>query len=479
MKNKDAQLGLPAVFYKNTKAAIEALTGVGEGAGAYATDTNEFGSFDGTTWTWGQGTPAPATTAANDFQLGNGSGSWVKKTLAEVITVLRSSLDSVYAAISHTHAAEDITSGTISASRLPLAREVLTSNRNYYVRTDGSDSNTGLVDSSGGSFLTIQHAVNIIRTLDLAGFTVTVNVGAGSFSESVEISFVINGNLVISGTMTSLDSLTASSGVRGAGATLASVTRSSGTWTSNQRQHKSLRFSAGNNSGKSLIIDSNTTTVATCTGYWYGGTISTDAFTVEDWGTIIQKISVVGAQKNVTIKNVKIKRGAVDNALYIDSDSEVRIQGCWIQSESSGAQTVVYIDGSRVVFDGNYGSFIDMNGNTTAASYMMQVRNSFVSIDGVKAYLSSKTNAVLYFVVFSRGEIKNSKTDGFANALYLPVHSGFSCSPNNALVNNIFNNAATALRSDADSAIVGTSNNSYSGNTANETATGASYGYID
>ncbi len=32
--------------------------------------------------------PAPATTAANDFQVGNGSGSWIKKTLAEVLTIL-------------------------------------------------------------------------------------------------------------------------------------------------------------------------------------------------------------------------------------------------------------------------------------------------------------------------------------------------------------------------------------------------------
>lgn len=42
-------------FYVNTKAAIEALSGVQEGALAYATDTNEFGTYNGTLWTWGQG----------------------------------------------------------------------------------------------------------------------------------------------------------------------------------------------------------------------------------------------------------------------------------------------------------------------------------------------------------------------------------------------------------------------------------------
>lgn len=42
-------------YYKGTKAAIEALSSVSEGSIAYATDTNEFGSYDGATWTWGQG----------------------------------------------------------------------------------------------------------------------------------------------------------------------------------------------------------------------------------------------------------------------------------------------------------------------------------------------------------------------------------------------------------------------------------------
>ncbi len=56
------------------------------------------------------GGTAPTTTAANDFQVGDGSGNWITKTLAQTITILRTSLDSIYAAISHTHAADEITS---------------------------------------------------------------------------------------------------------------------------------------------------------------------------------------------------------------------------------------------------------------------------------------------------------------------------------------------------------------------------------
>jgi hypothetical protein len=42
-------------YFKGTKAAVEALTGLSEGFLAYATDTEEIGSYNGSAWTWGGG----------------------------------------------------------------------------------------------------------------------------------------------------------------------------------------------------------------------------------------------------------------------------------------------------------------------------------------------------------------------------------------------------------------------------------------
>ncbi len=42
-------------YYIGTKASIEALTGIPEGSIGYATDTNEFGFYNGSSWTWGAG----------------------------------------------------------------------------------------------------------------------------------------------------------------------------------------------------------------------------------------------------------------------------------------------------------------------------------------------------------------------------------------------------------------------------------------
>jgi len=77
-------------------------------------------------------------------------------------------------------------------------RELLAANRTYYVRTDGSDGNDGLANTSGGAFLTIQKAVDTVASIDIATFDVTIQVGDGTYTGAV----TVNGPWVGSGTVT-------------------------------------------------------------------------------------------------------------------------------------------------------------------------------------------------------------------------------------------------------------------------------------
>lgn len=83
-----------------------------------------------------------------------------------------------------------INTGTYNINGVPHThngREVLTANRTYYVRTDGSDSNTGMADTAGGAFLTIQKAVDTVAALDRSTYTATIQVRSGTYTGAISI----------------------------------------------------------------------------------------------------------------------------------------------------------------------------------------------------------------------------------------------------------------------------------------------------
>jgi hypothetical protein len=90
----------------------------------------------------------------------------------------------------------------VSLDSAYMPRERLSANRTYYVRTDGDDSNTGLVNTAGGAFLTIQHAVDIYQTLDCNGYDITIQIADGTYTTPTTISYRIGaGNLYILGNL--------------------------------------------------------------------------------------------------------------------------------------------------------------------------------------------------------------------------------------------------------------------------------------
>src|SRR5580765_937100 len=66
-------------------------------------------------------------------------------------------------------------SASVSGGSVP--REILQAGRTYYVRSDGNDNNTGLGNSAGNAFLTLQKGWNAVAALDLNGFNVTIQCG--------------------------------------------------------------------------------------------------------------------------------------------------------------------------------------------------------------------------------------------------------------------------------------------------------------
>ena len=84
-------------------------------------------------------------------------------------------------------------------------REKLHNHTTYYVRTDGSDSNLGLENTSGGAFLTVQKAINhILNDIDTNRYNVTIQVGNGTYTSGGYISrrIVGGGTLFIFGDTT-------------------------------------------------------------------------------------------------------------------------------------------------------------------------------------------------------------------------------------------------------------------------------------
>lgn len=111
----------------------------------------------------------------------------------------------MYQRVASTSGNADTVDG-LHASEFALSsaiREKLTASRTYYVRTDGSNSNTGLTNTAGGAFLTIQKAIDTVATLDISAQTVVIQVADGTYTGAVSLKnvtgFAAVGNLTIQG----------------------------------------------------------------------------------------------------------------------------------------------------------------------------------------------------------------------------------------------------------------------------------------
>lgn len=129
--------------------------------------------------------------AASEWEIGTGHLS-ASSTLVRD-TVLSSS--NANALVNFSTDVKDITSD-YPYSIQSANREVLTANRTYYVRTDGSDSNSGLANTSGGAYLTIQKAINTVARLDLSIYDVTIQIATGTYTGANTLKTLVGAGLV-------------------------------------------------------------------------------------------------------------------------------------------------------------------------------------------------------------------------------------------------------------------------------------------
>jgi hypothetical protein len=116
-------------------------------------------------------TPKGSLVDADELPVMNSAASFglARATWATFKSVLKTYFDTLYL------------SSTVSR------REVLIAARTYYVRTDGNNSNNGLSNTSGGAFLTIQRAVDVVSALDMATYQVTIQIADGTYNEAVTL----------------------------------------------------------------------------------------------------------------------------------------------------------------------------------------------------------------------------------------------------------------------------------------------------
>lgn len=153
-----------------------------------------------------------------------------------------------------------------------------------YVRVDGNDTNTCLVDTAAGACLTVQGAVNKVpKNLNSA---VTVNVGAGTFSGFSIVGFTAldSGSLTVQGVVGDVSPTVTGTATSGDTYTCVDSGKS---WTAHAYQGKMVLVG-----GAYRFIEDNDATTLYLAGA-LGGSCSGQAYAVKEHKTIVNSLGLM------------------------------------------------------------------------------------------------------------------------------------------------------------------------------------------
>lgn len=335
----------------------------------------------------------------------------------------------------------------------------------YVDKTDGTDAidKGGAVDAA--AVKTVQYAVNLIP--GLVGGNVVININAESYVETVTIqgkSLTGAFTITLQGTLTALATAAQDSSVQGAGATLGSITDAGAFGAYDGK----LLYSSNN--AEYRIIDSDTVNTATVVGYWSAA--PSGNYTVYDWGTSVSQIIVASGQVAVVCQGIKLTTAV---CALIRAGGSATFSRCWL----TAASTIVANDGGTVSISVCLleisGAAYCYNGYSRSNGLIQLTKFNIGHTDATGIFVQQNSVCQLQY---PNGLVVIDGTAGAAEA-YFGVHVYGSSFFSFELTYSVVRDCDTGVGADNGGVIINTGNNQYSGNTANETATAASYGYID
>lgn len=337
----------------------------------------------------------------------------------------------------------------------------------YVDTTDGTDDTSHGTAVDAGAFKTVQYAVSTIP--GLIGGNVQINIAAGTYAETVTIqgkTFIDNYSITLQGTLTTVSTAAQESSVQGATTTMGSIT-DTGAFTGHANK---LLYSSNN--AEYRVIDSVTADVATIVGYWTAA--PSGNYTIYDWGTIISALVIKPGQLGIVVNDISFN--AAGGALSQQNYTSATYTRCSFASSTTHA---VVVSQAGATFNYSYflqtGTASSLTSTNFAATYMIGVKIANTNNSGASA-LKLTANSITYFATML------SIIDGDAgggNKATIGIDINRRSLVSFELRYNVVRNCDTGVYCDYGSTGMYSSNNQYSGNTADETANATTYSYID